>query len=530
MDRVATAIGRQCGTIAACAFEAPALVVLVGPSGAGKSTWAEAAFAAGEIVSSDRLRAVVGEAEDDLAASADAFALLDAIVEARLRRGLTAVVDTLGLDADRRRGVGRARGAARGAGGARSCSRRRPRRAGRGTAPGRGRCRWRCWPTSCGSSGRRARSWPARGSPRCTSWCRRRAGRCRRGGRGGRCGGRGGGAGRAGRLRFGLSLSRFDWPGGAAGMRDGIRRVAGDAEAAGFESVWLMDHVRQIPQVGRAVGGPAGGDDDARLPRRLHVAGCGWARWSRASRTATSRTSAGSWRRSTCCRAAGRCAGSARRGSRRSTARTAGRSRRCAERLDLVADALELLPLLWGPGAPAFDGPRARCAGGRQLSTAAAGARADHRRRPGRAADAPAGGRARRRLQPVRRSRPRCARSSRCCTRTAPRSAATRPRSRSRTSPPASPAPSADAVARLVAGLRPGRRRRRATPRASARARSAEQVGALRGAGGGRRADGDRARRGRRPGAGCAGAVRAGDRRAQLDDDGGQPSAPWATA
>src|SRR5262249_57086721 len=54
------------------------------------------------------------------------------------------------------------------------------------------------------------------------------------------------------RLRFGLSLSRFDWPGGAAGLRDGIRRVAADAEAAGFESIWLMDHVRQIPQVGRA--------------------------------------------------------------------------------------------------------------------------------------------------------------------------------------------------------------------------------------------------------------------------------------
>ena len=36
-------------------------------------------------------------------------------------------------------------------------------------------------------------------------------------------------------------------------MRDHLRQVAGDAEAAGFESIWLMDHVRQIPQVGRAV-------------------------------------------------------------------------------------------------------------------------------------------------------------------------------------------------------------------------------------------------------------------------------------
>src|SRR3954453_9751576 len=76
----------------------PCLVVLVGPSASGKSTWAEAQFAPDEIVSSDRLRAVVGHGEDDLDATADAF------VERRLARGLTTVVDTLGLDHDRRRG------------------------------------------------------------------------------------------------------------------------------------------------------------------------------------------------------------------------------------------------------------------------------------------------------------------------------------------------------------------------------------------------------------------------------------------
>src|SRR6476646_2264422 len=77
---------------------APVLVVLLGASSSGKSAWAASRFAAGEVVSSDRLRAVVGEAEDDLAASDDAFAVLDAIVEARLRRRLTTVVDTLGTD------------------------------------------------------------------------------------------------------------------------------------------------------------------------------------------------------------------------------------------------------------------------------------------------------------------------------------------------------------------------------------------------------------------------------------------------
>jgi alkanesulfonate monooxygenase SsuD/methylene tetrahydromethanopterin reductase-like flavin-dependent oxidoreductase (luciferase family) len=45
---------------------------------------------------------VVGSSEYDLDASADAFAVLDQIVAARLRRGLTVVVDTLGLDAQQR--------------------------------------------------------------------------------------------------------------------------------------------------------------------------------------------------------------------------------------------------------------------------------------------------------------------------------------------------------------------------------------------------------------------------------------------
>ena len=80
----------------------PALVVLVGASGAGKSVWAAEHYRPDEVVSSDRLRALVGSGEHDLDASADAFALLDHIVAARTRRGLTAVVDTLGLDQARR--------------------------------------------------------------------------------------------------------------------------------------------------------------------------------------------------------------------------------------------------------------------------------------------------------------------------------------------------------------------------------------------------------------------------------------------
>jgi alkanesulfonate monooxygenase SsuD/methylene tetrahydromethanopterin reductase-like flavin-dependent oxidoreductase (luciferase family)/predicted kinase len=88
-------------------------VVLVGPSGAGKSTWAAQHYRQQEVVSSDALRAVVGSGEFDLDASADAFALLHQIIAARSRRGLTVVIDTLGLDPDLRdrfREQGRAAG------------------------------------------------------------------------------------------------------------------------------------------------------------------------------------------------------------------------------------------------------------------------------------------------------------------------------------------------------------------------------------------------------------------------------------
>ncbi len=80
----------------------PALVVLVGASGSGKSTWAAGRYRAQEVVSSDALRGVAGSGPHDLDASADAFGLLETIVSARLGRGLTTVVDTLGLDAVRR--------------------------------------------------------------------------------------------------------------------------------------------------------------------------------------------------------------------------------------------------------------------------------------------------------------------------------------------------------------------------------------------------------------------------------------------
>ncbi len=51
-------------------------------------------------------------------------------------------------------------------------------------------------------------------------------------------------------LRFGLHLSAF--PGGAAGLAPRLREIAAAAEQAGFDAIYVMDHFRQIPQVGRA--------------------------------------------------------------------------------------------------------------------------------------------------------------------------------------------------------------------------------------------------------------------------------------
>ncbi|MDQ3898801.1 MAG: AAA family ATPase, partial [Actinomycetota bacterium] len=81
----------------------PCLVVLVGPSASGKSTWAGEWFPANRIVSADRLRALVGEDEHDRRAGTDAFAVLDLVLERRLRRRLLTVVDTVAMERERRR-------------------------------------------------------------------------------------------------------------------------------------------------------------------------------------------------------------------------------------------------------------------------------------------------------------------------------------------------------------------------------------------------------------------------------------------
>jgi F420-dependent oxidoreductase-like protein len=220
----------------------PCLVVLVGPGAAGKSSWAAEHFPAGAVVSSDALRALVGTGEDDLAASTDAFALLEDVVRRRLARRLTTVVDTLGLDADRRRGwlaQARASGLAAvvvafdtPAAECRARNRRRAKRIPADALTAQLRS-WRAVRDQLPTEGwdRVLTPEPVRVVPPEFLAAPAPAAEPPAG------------------LRFGLHLGewRFGTP-----TREAVRDIAAAAETAGFDALYVMDHFRQIPQLGRA--------------------------------------------------------------------------------------------------------------------------------------------------------------------------------------------------------------------------------------------------------------------------------------
>lgn len=225
----------------------PALVVLVGPAGSGKSTWAAARYRQAEIVSSDHLRGIVGSGEHDLDASADAFALLDQIVQARLRRGLTTVVDTLGFDAARRRAhLDRARLAGLPAvavlfGTDPAQCRRRNRLRDRQVPASVLEAQLRRVPEAAAQLA--AEGWMlvesadeqhlmVEPSHSTGSQLARASQREKPAG-----------------LRFVLQLSRFPWDDDPAGW---LAEVVTAAAQAGLAGIALMDHLIQIPQVGRA--------------------------------------------------------------------------------------------------------------------------------------------------------------------------------------------------------------------------------------------------------------------------------------
>jgi alkanesulfonate monooxygenase SsuD/methylene tetrahydromethanopterin reductase-like flavin-dependent oxidoreductase (luciferase family) len=156
-------------------------------------------------------------------------------------------------------------------------------------------------------------------------------------------------------LRIGLHLSAFEWPGGAPALAANLRSVATAAEAAGLDSVWLMDHLRQIPQVGSAwhdmpecwttLGFLAAATERVRLGALVtciahrHVSLLGRI-------AATLDVLSG-----------GRAVCGIGLGWFDAEQRALGMEPLAlARRYDLVEDALRYLPLLWGKGAPAFEG------------------------------------------------------------------------------------------------------------------------------------------------------------------------------
>lgn len=56
-------------------------------------------------------------------------------------------------------------------------------------------------------------------------------------------------------MRLGLQLPSFTYPGGSAAIRPTLTEIAQAAEAAGFASLWVMDHWFQLPEAS-GWGGP----------------------------------------------------------------------------------------------------------------------------------------------------------------------------------------------------------------------------------------------------------------------------------
>ena len=52
-------------------------------------------------------------------------------------------------------------------------------------------------------------------------------------------------------MKAGLQISSFTWPGGTDAIGPTLARIVRDADEAGFDSIWVMDHFFQIRSVGR---------------------------------------------------------------------------------------------------------------------------------------------------------------------------------------------------------------------------------------------------------------------------------------
>ncbi len=329
----------------------PSLVLLVGPSGSGKTVWAQENFASAQIVSSDELRGRVGIDEYDQKASKDAFELLEAIVEKRLKRGLVTVIDTLGLNHEQR-----VRHRALAAEHDVPCY-----AVGFDTPPKL--CRER--------NQQRSRPVPAKVlSGQIKQWEQLRDSLAEEG--------------FAGvfepervvvvpadqldadshaaaqqrdplPLSFGLQLPSFTWDDRAGDIGEHLTKIGRAAEEAGFSSIWVMDHFRQIPQVGpewhdmldsyTALGFLAAATSRAKLG--VLVSGIMYRNPAHLGKiVATLDVLSGG--RSVCGLGIGWF-------EKEHTA-YGWDFPPVPDRYALLEDTLQLLPLLWGPGSPAFQG------------------------------------------------------------------------------------------------------------------------------------------------------------------------------
>jgi F420-dependent oxidoreductase-like protein len=319
---------------------APSLVVLIGPSASGKSTWAGEHFEPHQVVSSDSLRALVGEGDHDMRASADAFEVLEDVVARRLKRGLLTVVDTLGLEAERR-AAWQAIAAAHGVPcyavafdtPAAECKARNRKR--RNQVPAK--VLTQQLETFAASTLEGFAHVFAPGPVEVVPPAFARA------------------ADDAERqvtapvgLRFGLQISHFD-------DIPRLGEIAAAAEEAGFASLWVMDHFIQIPQVGR--------EWDAMLDSWTTLGYLG---------ASTGRATLGTLVTGITYRNVAHVAKLAATLDVLSNGRAvcgvgAGwfeREHRAygwpfpaiGDRYALLEDALRLFPLMWGPGSPEFTG------------------------------------------------------------------------------------------------------------------------------------------------------------------------------
>lgn len=339
----------------------PCLVVLVGASGAGKSWWAVGEFGVGRVVSSDGLRGVVGEGEHDLRASKDAFDVLELVVDRRCRRGLTTVVDSTGLDPKlRRRWLATAR------------KHGLPTYAVVFTAPdavcrARNRQRSRPVPSKVLTGQLQAMAevdavladegWDGVLAPAdvvllppqfvdAHAASRRQQEDPMP-------------------LEFGLQVSQFAGPATPAEQAERLAAVAIAAEVAGFTSLWVMDHFVQIPSVGRewedmlesytTLGFLAGKTSTLRLGTL--VTGVTYRNLAHLAKiVATLDVLSGG--RAVC--------GLGAAWFEREHKLYGWDFPPLRRRYELLEDALELLPLMWGPGSPPFEGrtttvPAATC-------------------------------------------------------------------------------------------------------------------------------------------------------------------------